>query len=81
MRHAKAKHVDIILNKNKEHIILSINDDGIGMEKVAETTHNSFGILGMKERAYSLGGFLSISSKLDKGTNIILNIPIDMGQS
>jgi|GEM_PF-1269687 len=81
LRHAKAKHVDIIIIQNKDHITLTINDDGIGMEDIDETTHNSFGILGMKERAFSVGGSLSILSGIDKGTNIVLNIPIDKKQS
>ena len=49
----------IILSKVPEVEILAFKD-------YDEKTPNSFGILSMKERAYSLGGELSIISKLNK---------------
>ena len=60
---------------------LTIKDNGIGIVNYDEKAPKSFGILSMKERAYSLGGLLSISSKLNKGTNINLFIPNQMEAS
>ena len=78
MRHANADKVSVILEKNKDGILFSIKDNGIGIKNYNENTHNSFGILSMKERAYSLGGKLSIISKLNKGTHISLFIPTQL---
>ena len=78
MRHAKADKVSIILEKNKDGILFSIKDNGVGIKNYDENIHKTFGILSMKERAYSLGGELSISSKLNKGTKINLFIPTQL---
>jgi len=78
MRHAKADKVSIVLEKNKEGILFSIKDNGIGIKNYDEIFYTTFGILSMKERAYSLGGELSISSKLNKGTTINIFIPAEL---
>jgi len=81
MRHANADKVSVILAKNEDGILFSIKDNGVGIKNYNEKTQTSFGILSMKERAHSLGGILSISSKLNKGTNINLFIPNQMEES
>ena len=78
MRHANADKVLIRLVKDKDGIIFSIEDNGVGINSYDQKGHNSFGILSMKERAYSLNGELSISSELNKGTRINLFIPIGL---
>ena len=81
LRHAHAKHVSIILEKNEDGITFTIKDNGKGIKNYDENAPKSFGILSMKERAHSLGGILSISSKLNKGTTINLFIPNQMEES
>ncbi len=81
MRHANAKKVSVLLEKTQDGINFSIRDNGIGIDNYDEKTHSSFGILSMQERAYSLGGVLTISSKLNEGTNINLFIPTQLEQS
>ena len=72
------EYTDFIILHPKKGILFSIKDNGVGIKNYDEKTHNSFGILSMKERAYSLGGELSITSKLNKGTNISLFIPTQL---
>lgn len=78
MRHSQAKNVEINLLQANDEIGLNIKDDGVGIKHLNESAQKSFGILGMKERAYSLGGTLTILSEENKGTNINLSIPVEM---
>lgn len=72
-RHAKASSVIIRLEHKKQAITLSIKDDGIGIPKEKIDHIQSFGLMGMRERAAMAGGDLYI---LDKGgTTIKVVIP------
>lgn len=67
-RHAKAKRTSIRLRHNNESLNLVIIDDGIGMPIEKLNDHQSFGLLGMRERAEMCGGELRVSSA--NGTRI-----------
>ena len=78
-------HIKLIEKKNK--LIINIMDNGIGFDvnKIMtrdinkRTDLQGIGLLGMYERATLLGGFLSITSKVNNGTTITLTIPLDEG--
>lgn len=55
-------------------LILKIKDDGIGFEVNQVFEINSCGILGMSERALSIGGHLTIKSIREIGTTVMLQI-------
>jgi PAS domain S-box-containing protein len=74
-RYANAGEVIINLEQQNEFIILQIKDDGVGFNPAENK--NTLGLLGMKERAIMLGGSLEIESQKNKGTNLILKIPIE----
>ncbi len=73
-RHAQARAVDVSLYDEGEDVVLVVKDDGKGFREDALTT--SLGILGMKERAQSCGGELSIASSDGMGTAVTLRIPL-----
>ena len=75
-RHSKATHVNIDLYEISGTVTLSIFDDGIGLTEMEMNSRKSFGLLGMKERAISLGGVFEISSAIKKGTLIRLTLPV-----
>jgi len=75
-RHANANNVEIGLYKENDYVCLSIKDDGIGISENALNSKKSFGIIGMMERAASLGGSLNIYKNNDKGTIVKLIFPI-----
>ena len=56
---------------------LEVRDDGQGFDVAAARLKNTFGLLGMRERANTLGAQLSIQSRLGQGTRISLTIPLD----
>ena len=76
-RHAEARNIEIHLSITKLFIKLEIKDDGKGIsENNTDNDDVSFGIFGMKERASILGGKLEIVSAPNKGTSIIVELPL-----
>lgn len=82
-RHSKAKTVAIKFAWNKADLILSITDNGHGFEIANVTRHPSrhLGIEVMRQRATMLAGTLEIESRLEKGTKIVVRVPIREGKS
>lgn len=75
VRHAHARHVDVILEWQSDKIMIIVEDDGVGidMQKVRETGH--LGLIGMQERAEMLGGKLLVDSTPQAGTTLVVEIP------
>lgn len=73
VKHAKADHVKVCLNSADGHVDLSIKDNGIGFDTSQEFTGH-LGLKTMHERATSLGGSFTVSSKLGEGTTLNLKL-------
>lgn len=76
VRHAAATHVEVRLEKNPEHLSLTIQDNGVGMQSMETHASPTFGLLGMRERMHRLKGTLEIVSTAGRGTSIIAAIPL-----
>jgi len=74
-RHSKATFVDIKFARTNGKIHFRISDNGIGITENEIKSKKSFGLIGMKERAASLGGTIEISYQKDVGTAILLTFP------
>lgn len=74
VRHAKASHADVLLERKKDSIIVIIEDDGIGFDPNKKTI-NHLGLVGMQERATMLGGTITLESSEDRGSTIKLEVP------
>jgi signal transduction histidine kinase len=79
LRHAGATRVDISLRADTDHFILKIADNGRGAPEAALSSSKSLGLLGMRERAYLLGGKVDIEGQVGKGTTVVLSIPQQSG--
>ncbi len=75
VRHSKATEVNISLTQRENRIELRIKDNGVGISRSKTSSPHSFGIIGMRERAQSLGGTFSISGKKNEGTLVSVSIP------
>ena len=79
-KHArKAKHVILKLDKARKRITLSISNDGIGFDKSTLDQTNpdrGLGLRNMIDRAELLEGHMTVNSTPDKGTTVIVNIPL-----
>jgi signal transduction histidine kinase len=73
-RHSRATHVSVRCNGSADAIELQIADDGVGFEP-EHTPHGHFGLVGMRERAESIGGSLNLSTRSGAGTTITVHAP------
>lgn len=76
-RHSKATRVNINLEKTNGYFQMIVQDNGEGIPDEKLTDPHSIGLIGMKERAFSINGELKIESSEKKGTKVILQIPIN----
>jgi signal transduction histidine kinase len=78
LKHASARHVSLFLGTRGGKLVLIVEDDGCGFDPTAIEPYlsNTFGIVGMRERATLLGGELVIESARGQGTSIIVRGPM-----
>jgi signal transduction histidine kinase len=76
VRHSQAMEVEIHLLTESDSIILSIHDDGIGIDPGRLRNPLSIGIAGMRERARLVGGSLEILSRPASGTTVEASLPL-----
>ena len=69
-RHARASHVSILWLCNDEGALLEVADDGVGLPAGKTSGEAGYGLVGMRERADSIGAQLEITSGPGKGTLI-----------
>ena len=71
-KHSRATQVELVLERSPEHVLLIIEDDGIGF--ATDATTGGFGLLGMQERASLVGATLEIESSAGQGTTILVRM-------
>lgn len=81
IRHGLATNIDISVIINDTYIQMNIIDDGKGFNatRISNREKNNksgYGINIMKERVFLLHGNIDISSENDKGTKIVIDIPL-----
>jgi PAS domain S-box-containing protein len=74
-RHARATRVVVDLKSETGNLILTVCDNGKGIDDNAIAAHSSIGLLGMRERALSFGGVTEITSPPEGGTLVSVRIP------
>jgi signal transduction histidine kinase len=78
LRHAKATKVSVQLVKLPGAVVLTVQDNGVGISLQRITDSKSVGLTGMRERVLPWGGTLAITSKPAKGTEIVVTVPIEL---
>lgn len=69
-RHAKADHVEVQWTVDGGNYELVVNDDGAGFNTEAAVREQSYGLVGMRERAEVIGATFEISSRPGVGTRL-----------
>ena len=72
--HAQASEIDVIVDDNDEHIMLTVRDDGVGFVG-APVMDGKFGLRLMRERALHLGGSLTLERNPPRGAVLTLILP------
>jgi two-component system sensor histidine kinase UhpB len=82
LRHAKARHVDVTVKTTASELALRISEDGIGFDSFAALERairgESFGVVGMQERASLIGGRCEIVSAPGMGSVILARLPLEI---
>ncbi len=79
-RHARATAVRIVWRCDGERALIDVTDNGVGFEAATAGRLDSYGVLGMRERASSIGASLEILSAPGRGTRVRCSLnPNDPG--
>jgi len=77
-KHAQATQTSVVVNFQRSKVRAIIKDNGVGFNVKKAKKEGHFGLRGMQERLDIVGGKLTIHSKPDAGTEIIVLIPKDI---
>jgi signal transduction histidine kinase len=69
-RHADATAVRVLWRCDGQRALIDVTDNGIGFEQGRAGRLDSYGVLGMRERAASIGATLEIVSAPGRGTRV-----------
>jgi signal transduction histidine kinase len=75
-RHSRARCVRASLTRTATSVRLFVHDDGVGISDAGQLDRKSLGLLGMKERAFLVGGTFRISGKRSHGTKVEVELPL-----
>ena len=76
VKHARAKSVDLRLERTAEGLRLEVADDGVGMADVKKAKGVSYGLARMMHRARSIHGTFELRSAPGKGTRVVVFVPL-----
>jgi signal transduction histidine kinase len=76
VRHAGASKVQVLLAREGDEVVLTVRDNGRGMDGGKITAPESVGLLGMKERVEQIGGRLEVQSEAGKGTTVVARVQV-----
>ena len=81
VRHACATEVRVSLRSSAGKITMDIQDNGRGIHEQQVSDPNSFGLIGIRERVYSLGGDVTIHGSEMRGTGVTVTIPLTVKET
>jgi signal transduction histidine kinase len=74
IKHARARHVSVLITRRDSTVSAVIEDDGRGF--APDDIHDGLGLLGMRERLALLNGTLIIESAPGRGTTLVAEVPV-----
>ncbi len=78
LKHSRCTRARVALRVEGGEVVLEVADDGVGFDASGmQRRHTAgFGLVGMRERAESLGGSLHIRSVKGGGTSVVARLPV-----
>jgi PAS domain S-box-containing protein len=76
-RHAHAESVDVRCGVSGGALVLEVADDGVGIAEGRTGGPGSLGLLGMRERARTIGAEVDIVARHPRGTAVRLRVPME----
>lgn len=79
VKHAAARHLEVVLAYQNSAVRLTIRDDGLGFDpaKVLSGSYGHFGLPSFRGRASKIGGTVEIISRPGEGTRIVVQVPLE----
>ena len=74
-RHSGASRVEVELQHENQKVIMTINDNGCGLQEGHIVSPTSYGMLGMRERTKQLGGRINFYSPPGGGFSVTVMLP------
>jgi len=76
VKHAGARRVTVALAQENDRLVLSVTDDGKGIADVDRGKRKTYGLIGMRERIYALGGEFEVKPNVPSGTIVEARVPL-----
>jgi nitrate/nitrite-specific signal transduction histidine kinase len=84
-QHSRASHVRVELRAGDSELALTVSDDGsgfdAGVDGVSGTGGDSFGLVGMRERARLIGAEFTVTSEHAGGTTVSVRVPLEQHET
>ena len=84
-QHSQASHVEVELRAGHGELALTVSDDGsgfdAGVEGVSGAGGDSFGLVGMRERARLIGAAFKVTSEPASGTTVSVRVPLEQQET
>ncbi|WP_136482318.1 7TM diverse intracellular signaling domain-containing protein [Cognatitamlana onchidii] len=74
LKHADANHIEIQLVGHDNALVINIEDNGKGFNPI--TKEAGIGLKNMNSRMEQIGGSLTIDSRINQGTSILISLPL-----
>ena len=80
-RHSGARLAWLSLGIDRDEAILRVEDDGVGFDPARRLGSGHFGLANLRGRAAGIAGTLTIESDPNRGTRIIVRLPLAPSES
>ncbi len=74
-KHARARHVEVVLWSTSDRVLLEVSDDGRGFDQPHVRLTLGHGLSNMLTRAHNVGGDVEITSEPESGTTVLAWVP------
>ena len=76
-KHASARSARVAVHRRGDHVVLCVQDDGVGFRTSEPRKPQSLGLVGLRERAQLMRGEVRVESSPGAGTRVEARIPIE----
>lgn len=76
VKHSRATHLDLTLERTDAGLRLVVEDDGIGIADLERAKRTSHGFAGMNHRVRAVNGTFKVKSRPGEGTRIEVFVPL-----
>jgi signal transduction histidine kinase len=74
-RHAGATRTDVAVRSDSDELVLTVEDNGRGIDPEVAHSPKSFGLMGVRERVLPFGGRVDIKGVRGEGSRVTVALP------